>query len=345
KDVLFSCAAFIFGLIGLIEVISKMVLESQRLDKNKEGLGYSAVPPPPAQVYSPPKKDLSWTRLPEFADDIVTNNSRPAPTVESSPDDAQNRNPFVTATEASPNTITPKTFIKFVKATDRSTEIKTAKDKTAKPAIKYAAIYNKPSKRYCNEFNEMFVVYENISGGDLAKRLHKVNRKSIQTPLSCVESLKICIRAARALDYLHNRIIHRDVKSSNILLDRNMAAKAVLLEILCRRPAVDPSFGDNELGLTQPKDRPTMSEVVVDLRGCIGIARKRGVSYVKDGSWLGKKKNNKDGYLKKLYRAKVELVSTKLKILICSLDNLKVVTRNFSDDMVVGEGAFAKIFK
>nr|GEX91627.1 retrovirus-related Pol polyprotein from transposon TNT 1-94 [Tanacetum cinerariifolium] len=37
------------------------LLESQRLDKNKEGLGYSAVPPPPAQIYSPPKKDMSWT--------------------------------------------------------------------------------------------------------------------------------------------------------------------------------------------------------------------------------------------------------------------------------------------
>nr|GEU45235.1 hypothetical protein [Tanacetum cinerariifolium] len=34
------------------------LLGSQRTDKNKEGLGYSAVPPP-AQVYSPPKKDLS----------------------------------------------------------------------------------------------------------------------------------------------------------------------------------------------------------------------------------------------------------------------------------------------
>nr|GEW85344.1 putative ribonuclease H-like domain-containing protein [Tanacetum cinerariifolium] len=44
------------------------LLESQRSDKNKEGLGYSVVPPP-AQVYSPPKKDLSWTRLFEFTDD------------------------------------------------------------------------------------------------------------------------------------------------------------------------------------------------------------------------------------------------------------------------------------
>nr|GFA98674.1 hypothetical protein [Tanacetum cinerariifolium] len=48
------------------------LLGSQRLDKNKEGLRYSAVPPPHAQIYSPPKKDLSWTCLPEFVDDTVT---------------------------------------------------------------------------------------------------------------------------------------------------------------------------------------------------------------------------------------------------------------------------------
>nr|GEX26709.1 hypothetical protein [Tanacetum cinerariifolium] len=35
------------------------LLGSQRSDKNKEGLGYNVVPPPYAQVYSPPKKDLS----------------------------------------------------------------------------------------------------------------------------------------------------------------------------------------------------------------------------------------------------------------------------------------------
>nr|GEX99727.1 ribonuclease H-like domain-containing protein [Tanacetum cinerariifolium] len=36
------------------------LLENQRLNKNKEGLGYNIVPPPPAQVYSPPKKDLNF---------------------------------------------------------------------------------------------------------------------------------------------------------------------------------------------------------------------------------------------------------------------------------------------
>nr|GEW59128.1 hypothetical protein [Tanacetum cinerariifolium] len=53
------------------------LLESQRLDKNKEGLGYSVVPPPPAQIYSPPKKDMSWTGLPKFKNDTVTDYSRP----------------------------------------------------------------------------------------------------------------------------------------------------------------------------------------------------------------------------------------------------------------------------
>nr|GEZ66670.1 putative ribonuclease H-like domain-containing protein [Tanacetum cinerariifolium] len=84
------------------------LFESQRLDKNKEGLGYSAIPPPPAQIYSPPKKDMSWTGLPDFADDTVTK------------------------TEASPSTILPKPFLKFVKANDNPTKSKTDKVETAK---------------------------------------------------------------------------------------------------------------------------------------------------------------------------------------------------------------------
>ncbi|KAJ0832089.1 putative transferase, protein kinase RLK-Pelle-RLCK-VIIa-2 family [Helianthus annuus] len=83
---------------------------------------------------------------------------------------------------------------------------------------------------YCDEFDEMIVVYEYISGGNLAERLHKVKGSS-QKSLSWVDRLKICIGAARALDYLHtgtgirHHIIHRDVKSSNILLDGNFTAK------------------------------------------------------------------------------------------------------------------------
>nr|GEX94927.1 hypothetical protein [Tanacetum cinerariifolium] len=60
------------------------LIESQRSDKSKEGLGYTTVPPLPAQLYLSPKKDLSLTGLTECAGDTVTNYSRPSPTVESS---------------------------------------------------------------------------------------------------------------------------------------------------------------------------------------------------------------------------------------------------------------------
>nr|GEV84738.1 putative ribonuclease H-like domain-containing protein [Tanacetum cinerariifolium] len=63
------------------------LIRSQRSDKIKEGLGYSVVLPPPAQVYSPPKKDMSWTELLEFADNTITDYTRPSPSVESNPND------------------------------------------------------------------------------------------------------------------------------------------------------------------------------------------------------------------------------------------------------------------
>nr|GEX62259.1 hypothetical protein [Tanacetum cinerariifolium] len=113
------------------------LIESQRSDKTKDGLGYSAVLPPPAQLYSSPKKDLSWTGLPKFKDDTATDYSRPEPTVESSPDDAKKRNPSVFETEASSTAISPKSFIKFMKPNDSPSKSKTDKTKTPKkPPVK-----------------------------------------------------------------------------------------------------------------------------------------------------------------------------------------------------------------
>nr|GFC54113.1 hypothetical protein [Tanacetum cinerariifolium] len=48
------------------------LIENQRSDKVKDGVGYNVVPPPAADLYLSPKKDLSWTGLPEFIDDIET---------------------------------------------------------------------------------------------------------------------------------------------------------------------------------------------------------------------------------------------------------------------------------
>ncbi|GJQ97088.1 hypothetical protein Tco_0008227 [Tanacetum coccineum] len=61
------------------------LLGTQRSVKDKTGLGlneYTTVPPPPAQVYSPPKNDMSWSGLPEFVDDTVIDYSRPTPSMD-----------------------------------------------------------------------------------------------------------------------------------------------------------------------------------------------------------------------------------------------------------------------
>ncbi|GJT89171.1 ribonuclease H-like domain-containing protein [Tanacetum coccineum] len=73
----------------LLALLKHHLLGNQRLNKDKKSLGfneYSVVPPPPAQVYSPPKKDLSWMGLPEFVDDTVTDYSMPTPSVDVSKD-------------------------------------------------------------------------------------------------------------------------------------------------------------------------------------------------------------------------------------------------------------------
>nr|GEV30289.1 hypothetical protein [Tanacetum cinerariifolium] len=74
--------------------------------------------PPPAQVYSPPKKDMSWTGLPEFADNTITNYSRPTPSIKSNSSNHQSSTSLVSEHGESSSSIMAKPMIKFVKAVD-----------------------------------------------------------------------------------------------------------------------------------------------------------------------------------------------------------------------------------
>ncbi|WJZ91752.1 hypothetical protein VitviT2T_010797 [Vitis vinifera] len=84
-----------------------------------------------------------------------------------------------------------------------------------------------PLLGYCCEYDQQILVYPFMSNGSLQDRLYgeAAKRKTLDWPTR----LSIALGAARGLTYLHTfagrSVIHRDVKSSNILMDHNMSAK------------------------------------------------------------------------------------------------------------------------
>ncbi|XP_017410503.1 probable serine/threonine-protein kinase PBL26 [Vigna angularis] len=80
---------------------------------------------------------------------------------------------------------------------------------------------------YCADGDQRLLVYEYMPLGSLED--HLLDLEPRQKPLEWFHRMKIALDAAKGLEYLHDKanppVIYRDLKSSNILLDREFNAK------------------------------------------------------------------------------------------------------------------------
>ncbi|CAN6487013.1 unnamed protein product [Victoria cruziana] len=89
-------------------------------------------------------------------------------------------------------------------------------------SIKHRYLVN--LRGYCKSSISKLLIYDFLPGGNLDEVLHERSEQ-----LDWDARLRIILGAAKGLSYLHHdcspRVIHRDIKSSNILLDSNLEAR------------------------------------------------------------------------------------------------------------------------
>jgi len=81
---------------------------------------------------------------------------------------------------------------------------------------------------------QRFLVYELLGGGDVFKRLQRSNSEGLAFPWR--QRVSAAFDAACGLSHLHHatpKVFHRDIKSANILLDRNGTAKMADFGLAC----------------------------------------------------------------------------------------------------------------
>ncbi|TVU34363.1 hypothetical protein EJB05_16195, partial [Eragrostis curvula] len=201
---------------------------------------------------------------------------------------------------------------------------------------------------YCDEGNEMILIYEYMENGTLTSHLYGSDEPS----LDWKQRLEAVVGAAKGLQYLHaehyvhtgsaKAIIHRDVKSANILLDYKLCAKVGDFGISKTGPELDQthvttlvkgSFGYLDLEyyktqqLTEKSDVYSFGVVLLEvLCGRPAIDRKL----------LREKVNLAEWGMKMLNEGKLEqIVDQKISSTIkpCSLDLFgKIVAKCLADE-------------
>ncbi|KAL8035873.1 hypothetical protein ABFX02_12G123600 [Erythranthe guttata] len=81
---------------------------------------------------------------------------------------------------------------------------------------------------YASGDDHLYLVYEYVHNGSLSEHIHDPLLKGHE-PLSWTARTQVALDSARGIEYIHDhtksRYVHRDIKTTNILLDRGLRAK------------------------------------------------------------------------------------------------------------------------